>query len=147
MIRTFQFLESNVRLVTEHGTYEATMDSGIPDQGFKMRGKPEVYFQGNWVPICGLWFKKNAFGASLFCQQLGLDSGKVHFTERELEQDALIIGRCNEEDDNLMSCTETCNGYVLGTYDECPQGDCTKGAPVGIDIECFRGIKIVILMD
>ena len=136
------FSENPVRLVTEHGIYETIMDNGIPDQGFKMRGKPEVYFQGNWVPICGPWFRGNNVGATLFCQQLGFDSGKSHNTKRELEADALIIGKC-QDGDKWLECTEDCNGNVLGTFDECPNVNCKESSPEGLDIECFRGTKNV----
>ena len=37
----------------------------------------EVYFENQWTPICGHWFWNNNIGATLFCQELGFNSGVI----------------------------------------------------------------------
>ena len=37
----------------------------------------EVYFNNQWTPICGHWFWNNNIGATLFCQELGYNSGVI----------------------------------------------------------------------
>ena len=37
----------------------------------------EVFFNHQWVPICGHWFWDNDEGANLFCQELGFEAGNI----------------------------------------------------------------------
>ena len=37
----------------------------------------EVYIENKWVPICGHWFWNNNIGATLFCQEMGFESGYI----------------------------------------------------------------------
>ena len=54
----------------------------------------EVYFQNEWVPICGHWFWNNNIGATLFCQELGFQYGYIK-NQSDLPNDGLRIGQCN----------------------------------------------------
>ena len=72
---------------------------------------PEVFWNGNWAPICGHWFWNNNYGATLFCQKLdsSFTSGIVIRREdKPLESDGLRIGECREQD-HWLSCTGGAN--------------------------------------
>ena len=95
----------------------------------------EVFFNEEWVPICGHWFWDNNIGASLFCQQLGFESGSIK--ERLiLPTDGLRVGLCLHGDKWLQcSCCYNCNQLNVGG--PCTNGDCTKGQKAAVSIECF----------
>ena len=99
-------------------------------------GKPRVYWNNNWVPICGHYFWDNAHGATLFCKKMGYETGTVSDTGKRYSQDSLRIGKCNIGD-ALESCKGGCNDYKVGK--SCKNNDsvkCGKGERVGISIKC-----------
>ena len=82
----------------------------------------EVFFNEQWVPICGHWFCDNDIGASLFCQKLGYDAGAIkrdsnnNLIKFDLQSDGLTVGKC-DDGDQLLQCTDTwpddCNALVV----------------------------------
>ena len=94
----------------------------------------EVYYNGQWGPICGHWFWENDIGASLFCQELGFPSGKITKT-LTLPSDGLRVGMC-QEGDNWLQCSQNdCNQLEFGGF--CNNGgNCQKGQNAAVAIEC-----------
>ena len=81
-------------------------------------GKPEVFYNNRWRPICGHYFWDNNNGADLFCQQLnqGYLSGTINkgtVAEYYLDSDALQIGRCRNGD-RWLNCYGGCNSLQVG---------------------------------
>ena len=92
----------------------------------------EVYFNDEWVPICGHYFWDNDIGATLFCQQLGFKFGAIN--ERlELPNDGLRVGRC-DEGDPWLQCSR-CGQLQVGG--QCDAGSCNKGQTAAVSINCF----------
>merc|ERR1719210_2960474 len=98
-------------------------------------GEPEIFANGNWVPICGHWFWNNENGANTFCRQLGYLTGNLIATERKLATDAMYVGSCKAGED-LHSCSEGCcsDGCRKGSVG-C--GDCGAGKNGGITMTCL----------
>ena len=93
----------------------------------------EVYFDGQWVPICGHMFWDNNVGINLFCQEFGFDSGVVKDRNLALQKDGLRVGRC-ETGDAWLECSRGCGQLEIGG--SCNWGSCTKGSDGGIAIKC-----------
>ena len=97
------------------------------------KGKiPEVYWNGQWSPICGHYFWDNNVGVNLFCQKLGFSSGVVRRTRTKLKFDAIRIGKCRATD-HWLNCTGGCNDLAIGG--RCfinSNAKCTVGQPSGI---------------
>ena len=103
----------------------------------------EVFYNGQWGPICGHWFWENDIGASLFCQELGFPSGKITKT-LTLPSDGLRVGMC-QEGDNWLQCSQNdCNQLEFGGF--CNNGgNCQKGQNAAVAIECSnQGIYNVL---
>ena len=98
---------------------------------------PEVFQNSQWHPICGRWFWDNNIGASLFCQQLGFDSGTITSEQRtiRLPRDGIRVGRCNIGD-TWLSCTGGCNDLSVGGG-QC--SDCRTGVRSGVQVACIKG--------
>ena len=105
----------------------------------------EVFFNEQWVPICGHWFWDNDIGASLFCQKLGCDGGVIkrdsnnNLIKFDLQSDGLTVGKC-DHGDQLMQCTDTypddCDALVVGG--NCDMGgSCAATQNAAISIECY----------
>ena len=96
----------------------------------------EIYYSGMWIPICGHYFWNNNIGATLFCQQLGYETGivKQESIARQvpLPDDGFRIGEC-ETNDIWGQCTGGCNDHTIGGT-HC--SDCRSGAMAGLRIEC-----------
>ena len=114
----------------------------------------EVFYNGQWSPICGHWFWNNNVGASLFCKEAGYDSGAIkrdmssnaqNLAQKtirfELESDGLRIGQCNLGD-NWLQCSGTCNDLEIGG--NCADnngnnvGSCRQGKNAAVSIDCFK---------
>ena len=107
----------------------------------------EIYFNGQWVPICGHWFWENNIGADLFCQKLGFDSGEIKGKRSlQLPSDGLRVGKCNVGDSSVLQCThEDCNQLELGG--QCNNGgSCAKGQKAAIYIDCFNKGKTYLFV-
>ena len=98
----------------------------------------EVYFNGQWVPICGHHFWDNNLGASLFCQQLGFGSGIIKQRYLILSNDALQVGGCNVGDKWLECSNPICNQLIIGGQCNDSPGNCNMGEPAGVSIECIN---------
>lgn len=96
-----------------------------------------IFWNGKWAPICAHYFTSNHFGASLFCQKLGYDSGvKTSFwvlKDRSYDEDSFWIGTCKERD-KWPFCTGTCNLMNIGG--ECGNYRCTKDTQTRVTISC-----------
>ena len=109
---------------------------------------PEAYFGGQWSPICGHYFWDNHSGANIFCQKLGFESGVVAKKGLVLSKNALRVGKCKSNDDELFNCrTWECNDYVVGGYcSNNHHAKCYAGEPAGIKVKCkLPGIFMKIL--
>ena len=95
---------------------------------------PEVFWNGNWAPICGHWFWNNNHGATLFCQKLDSSFTSGIVTRREdkpLESDGLRIGECREQDHWL-----SCSGGGNKLDNPSCGGGCCAGSEASIEIKC-----------
>ena len=97
----------------------------------------EVYFQNEWVPICGHWFWNNNIGATLFCQELGFQYGYIK-NQSDLPNDGLRIGQCNAGDSWLQCSHDGCNQLEVGGFCNNGLGACTQGQHVAVSIGCFN---------
>ena len=96
----------------------------------------EVFFNEEWVPICGHWFWDNNIGASLFCQQMGFKSGSIKERNLTLPKDGLTVGKCLNGDKWLQCSLTGANCTQLKVGGPCTNGDCTKGQKAAVSIEC-----------
>ena len=99
---------------------------------------PEVFWNGNWSPVCGHYFWNNNNGATLFCQKMGFSLGIVEGrgTNSHLISDAIRIGEC-EDNDSWLNCNGGCNDLKVG--DHCQENinaKCGIGEPAKIEIQC-----------
>ena len=102
--------------------YFISINTGYSDVRLVDGGKPEVFYNNRWRPICGHFFWDNNNGADLFCQQLnqGYLSGTINkgnVAEYFLGSDALQIGKCRSGD-RWLNCNGGCNSLQVG-------GQCT----------------------
>ena len=104
----------------------------------------EVFYNGQWGPICGHWFWENDIGASLFCQELGFPSGKITKT-LTLPSDGLRVGMCLEGDNWLQCSHPKCNQLIIGGQCNDSSAVCTKGENAAVSIHCDgSGISITV---
>ena len=95
---------------------------------------PYMYWDNQWIPICGHYFWDNQEGASLFCKKIGYSKGSISRKHGKYPQDSFRIGKCNAGDD-WSSCKGGCNGYTIGGA--CANGaSCDKEQHVKIEITC-----------
>ena len=106
----------------------------------------EVFFNHQWVPICGHWFWDNDEGANLFCHELGFETGKIRKTKLTLLSDGLSVGRCVKGDTWLQCSHRNCNQLKVGG--QCNNGgSCKKGQNAAVSIACFdKGMYVVIVI-
>ena len=90
---------------------------------------PSIFWDNQWIPICGHWFWNNDIGASKFCEKLGYDSGTIQKSTEKYSRDSFGLGQCNN-DDPWPYCTGGGNSMVVGTVGN---ADCTPGPKVFID--------------
>ena len=103
-------------------------------------GQPEVYYNGNWSPICGHWFWDTQYGTNLFCTELNGEPSTGNITNdysqrQELGSQGIMIGKCLESDTSLFGCTGGKNmmrNYGSSVYRE----RCAAGQKSGIIIDC-----------
>ena len=92
----------------------------------------EIYQHGKWIPICGHNFWNNNIGATLFCQQLGYETGIVKqesiAQQVSLPDDGFRIGEC-KTNDTWGQCTGSCNDHTVGC-NHC--SDCGSRAMAGL---------------
>ena len=89
-------------------------------------GTPYIYWNDVWSPICGHGFWNNDYGATLFCQKLGYDSGtKTPVKGKFTSMDALDLDVCGQND-HWLGCA---GGYSLSAR-------CSAGNPISITIAC-----------
>ena len=111
----------------------------VSDNGMMNPGEiftPEVYFEGETYPICGLDFADDAEGAAVVCTELGFIApvfiASIIKTDAVFERDAMPIGRCLPGE-SLGNCTGGGNGFGDLSFDA---GKCTAGNPVGVQVAC-----------
>ena len=102
-------------------------------------GTPFIYWDNQWVPICGHFFWDNQEGAKLFCQKMGYMSGQFsgRGSWQKYSTDSFRIGKCNAGDE-WESCSGGCNDYQKGS--RCSNNrlaKCDKNQKVKITIKCF----------
>jgi hypothetical protein len=95
---------------------------------------PEVYFDGNFYPVCGLGFADDNEGAAAICRAFRFGHGGfVKKTNAIFIKDAMPVGKCNAGE-SLDSCTggENAHGDLDGQ-----NGQCKAGNPVGVEVTCY----------
>ena len=101
---------------------------------------PEIFWNGNWIPICGhdFWNTNHdghQISIALFCQELGFQWGS-YVSGATLTADALRIGYCVIEDANVWPyCTGGGNQH-MGTATEVGSNGCQAGQGGGVVVEC-----------
>ena len=95
----------------------------------------EVFFDDQWVPICGHYFWNNNVGSNLFCQEKGFKSGKI-VHRIPLKSDALRIGTCHDGD-TFPNCSQAKSNAMSFGGDEwsCNSGNGLGNAGIVIDCE------------
>ena len=116
-----------------------TVDSkGTPTSALNKAMVPEVYYDGEWHPICGHYFWNNNNGAAAVCKKLGYAVGFLGKTNAKYAKDAMPVGGCANSGQALTSCTGGANAW--GIFDYNRGGSlCTKGQSVGITVRCAGG--------
>merc|ERR1712029_572927 len=102
-------------------------------------GLAEVFYNGKWSPICGLYFWDAGWGVKLFCSELtgepietasGRIEGRRGRQGRRLEKtNAIFIGRCTEKDESIFKCSGDKGNF---------RGRCNAGNDAGIKIHCNK---------
>ena len=101
-----------------------------------------IYWDNQWVPICGHYFWDNDYGATLFCKKLGFLSGKVYGGGgQKYSTDSFRIGRCINGDE-WKNCSGRCNDYQLGGKCNGIPGYCGQSTTAKIYIDCEGGTHI-----
>jgi len=109
----------------------------------KQEKYPEIFLNGKWVPICGHYFWDTNYGADLFCQKLDpkFTSGIVSKSHgKRLASDGVRIGKCQQGDQRLKSCTGGCNDFGIGN-ELFGCANCEAGQLAAVEIQCFTGQK------
>merc|ERR1711899_654735 len=99
---------------------------------------PEIFLNGNWLPICGHYFWDNNYGADLFCQKLDpkFTNGIISKSHgKRLASDGVRIGKCQPEDQQLLSCTG--GGNDLGIGNGFATANCEAGQLAAVEIQCY----------
>jgi len=95
------------------------------------KGSPEVYADGEWIPVCGHYFTDSNAGAVLICKSMGFNSGRVTQQGIPLARDGFVIGRCEDNDAHHLSCDR---GDAVSLA-----AACRAGSKSGVVIECDGG--------
>jgi hypothetical protein len=99
---------------------------------------PEIDYEGQYYPICGLNFWDNDEGASALCRLAGYRHGGIVIrTNAPYVKDAMPIGKCYTGED-VDSCSAGGNAYGDFSYQE---GACAVGQSVGVEVVCTRQVK------
>ena len=127
-------VDGDVRTVDTKGTPSSALDTPTT---------PEVYYKGEWYPICGHDFWDNNNGATTLCEQLGFTTGDLvggyypdrDKPERVYPKDAMLVGKCRAGE-ALTACTDrhTYWGNLDGRV-----GGCRQGNHVRISTRCSGG--------
>lgn len=133
--------------------------AGNPTSAVNSPATPEVYYGGEWYPICGYYFFDNNVGATTFCKMLGFDVGTVQGKEKigsgphfqsglavpTYNKDAMPVGVCTSPGQALTECTAEGGKTSWGNLDYSQvQGGgktCKKGERVAITVTCTGGDK------
>ena len=85
---------------------------------------PKVFWNGEFVSICGSGFWNNNYGSKIFCQRLGYTSGVVNRVEGQSTSSlkALYVGECKATDTKLTSCSGGYNARVIESFKDCSNG-------------------------
>ena len=107
-------------------------------------GTPFVFWDNEWIPICGHYFWDNIHGANLFCRKMGYASGSLsgRGSGEKYGVNSFRIGKCNSGDE-WESCSGGCNDYQSGgACENNGRAHCDKDQGVKVSIECFGGGSI-----
>ena len=107
-------------------------------------GTPIVFWNNQWMPICGHYFWNNQIGAKLFCKKMGFQSGR--FSGRGSGEfyggNSFRIGQC-EQGDTWGSCSGGCNDYQRGgSCSDNVNATCDDSQAVKITINCSGGNNV-----
>ena len=115
-------------------------------------GTPLVYWNYQWMPICGHYFWDNQNGAKLFCKKMGYDSGVLsgRNSGQKYGRDSFRIGKCESGDEWMSSgrggCRGGCNDYQGGgSCRNNGNAKCDKHQAAKFTIKCSGGKKMSTL--
>ena len=103
------------------------------DVAFVADNIPKIFWEGEFIGICGDGFWNNNNGASLFCKKLGYETGSItKIPGAGTTMKSLLIGSCTEDDTDLSTCKGGINNYTVQEYSTCTTGNtydivCTGG--------------------
>ena len=120
-----------VRLVGGSSKQERVKGTDDVYRFVRKSATPEVFYKGEWYPICGHQFWENNDGATTLCRQLGFESGSVwgKGKERKYSKNAMFVGVCGRGEP-----LNWCGGHK-GSFGDL-RGQCNKGEDVAIMITC-----------
>lgn len=102
-------------------------------------GRPYIYYDETWSPICGHYFWDTRYGCDLVCQALGYtgSDGTVYVSlsssKTTYNEDSIEVGKCGSGDTDLTACTSANNYWPQYT------SWCTAGNTVGMECTCEGG--------
>ena len=101
-------------------------------------GKPFIFAQGQFHPICGHGFWDKKYGINIFCKTLGFKSGSVLAKRLKAAVDLMRVGGCLGTDTNLTTCSgDTCSDMELGgACNSHPGVKCTAGTWSTMKVKC-----------
>ena len=114
------------------------------DVKLEQLGTPFIFWDNQWMPICGHYFWDNHEGATLFCRKMGYDSGSFWGKGYGFKYyiDSFRIGKCKSGDE-WESCSGGCNDYQIGgSCSNKYSAKCDWDQAVEITIKCSGGDSI-----
>jgi hypothetical protein len=120
------------------GSPSSCKDGDVRQQGSESNTEPQIFWSGQWYPICGHHFWDNENGAKTFCSELGGSLRRLEQERSDYEKDAMNVGSCRPGE-KLHRCTARDNAFGQLDYKD---GWCNKDRKWG-----GRGISIKILCD
>ena len=94
------------------------------DVGFFAEDTPKIFWEGEFIGICGDALWNSHYGASIFCKKLGYQTGviKTSLGQGTSTMQSLYIGTCAVNDTDLSTCTGGFNYYTVGEHRKCTTG-------------------------
>ena len=121
------------------GDVRTVNTTGTPSSALGTPATPEVYYKGEWYPVCGHGFWDNGNGTTTLCKKLGFKAGGLvggYYPNRQpagvYPKDAMPVGGCRPGEP-LTACTGIHNDW--GNLDG-RDGTCRQGNKVRVSITC-----------
>ena len=116
-----------------------TVDAaGSPTSALNTATTPEVYYNGQWHPVCGHEFWDNNHGATTVCKKLGFASGTAATSGTDVLKHAMMVGECRAGEP-LTSCTGGKNMWGNLDAEWCGKG---KYGGRSLSVKCVEGAAL-----